>query len=66
MLALPQDPRLHPGTALPGIDHLAAARAYGAGGTMAHTAQEAATAVERALADKRLEVVSVPVAEIRP
>lgn len=66
LLAVPQDPRLHPGTELLGIDHLAAARAYGAGGTLAHTAQEAAAAVEQGLAQNRVEVVSVPVAQIRP
>lgn len=66
MLAVPEDPRLHPGTVLPGIDHLAAARAYGATGTLAPTAQAAAAAVEEGLAQNRVQVVSVPVAQIRP
>jgi benzoylformate decarboxylase len=66
MLSLPHDPRLHPGTELPGIDHLAAARAYGAHGVLAHTPQEVAAAVEQGLAQNRVEVVSVPVAQIRP
>ena len=66
MLAVPQDARVHPGTELSGIDHLLAARAYGASGTLAPTAQAAAAAVEEGLAQNRVQVVSVPVAQIRP
>ena len=66
LLSVPRDPRLHPGTELPGIDHLAAARSYGAHGVLAHTAQDAAGAVEEALSKNRVEVVVVPVAQIRP
>ncbi|HVB14544.1 MAG TPA: thiamine pyrophosphate-binding protein [Candidatus Dormibacteraeota bacterium] len=66
MLAVAHDPRVHPGTELPGIDHAAAARAYGAHAVLAHTAPEAAAAVEAGLAGNRVEVVTLPVAELRP
>lgn len=66
LLSLPIDPRVHPGTELAGIDHLGAARAYGAHAAVAGTALEAASAVEEALVHDRVEVVVVPVAQLRP
>ena len=66
LLAVAEDPRTHPGTELPGIDHVAAARAYGAHAVTASTPEEAAAAVEDALAQQRVELVAVPVARIRP
>ena len=66
MLSLPRDPRTHPGTELPGIDHLLVARGYGATTVFASTAQEVAAAVEDALSHERIEVVVAPVNQIRP
>ncbi len=66
MLAVPHDPRTHPGTELPGIDHLLVARGYGATSVSVSTAREAAEAVEDALSTQRIEVVVAPVAQIRP
>ncbi|HUY54748.1 MAG TPA: thiamine pyrophosphate-dependent enzyme, partial [Candidatus Nanopelagicaceae bacterium] len=66
MLAVPRDPRTHPGTELPGIDHLLVARGYGATTVFASTAQEVAAAVEDALSHERIEVVVAPVNQIRP
>ncbi len=66
LLQLDQDPREHPGTELAGIDHVLAARAYGATGVRVRTAAEAAEAVEAALAQGGVSVVEVPVAQIRP
>lgn len=65
-LRLPFDPRPHPGTELPGIDHVAAARAYGAEGVEARSASEVAEAVATGLAGDRVRLVAVPVARIRP
>lgn len=66
LLQLPTDPRTHPGTELPGLDHLSAARAYGAQAVLASTATSAAAAVEAALAAEAVQLVTVPVARIRP
>ncbi|MGH7642890.1 MAG: thiamine pyrophosphate-binding protein [Candidatus Dormibacteria bacterium] len=65
-LALAHDPRVHPGTELAGIDHVGVARAYGASAVVAGTAAEVAEAVEDGLAQDRVQVVEVPVEQIRP
>lgn len=66
LLEVPLDPRTHPGTELPGIDHLAAARAYGAEAVMARSAAEVAEAVEDGLRAGGVRLVVAPVARIRP
>ena len=66
LLEVPVDPRHHPGTDIVGVDHTAAARAYGAQAVVATTAAEAAEAVRTALLANRVSVVVVPVAKIRP
>ncbi len=66
MLGVAEDPREHPGTELPGIDHLAAARAYGARAVAATSASEVSEAVREGLAEGGVHVVVAPVARIRP
>ncbi len=66
MLRVPLDPRQHPGTEILGVDHAAAARAYGAEAVVVATAAEAADAVRAGLAANKVSVVVVPVAKIRP
>ena len=66
MLRMPIDPRTHPGTEIRGVDHQAAARAYGAGAVLVTSAAEAADAVRAGLAADKVSVVVVPVAKIRP
>ncbi len=66
LLEVPMDPRFHPGTELPGIDHAAVARGYGAEAVLATTAAEVAEAVADGLAAQRVRLVQVPVARIRP
>ncbi len=65
-LGVAEDPRAHPGTELPGIDHLAAARAYGAKAVAAGSASEVAAAVREGLAEGGVQLVLAPVARIRP
>jgi thiamine pyrophosphate-dependent acetolactate synthase large subunit-like protein len=59
------DPREHPGTRLPGIDHAAIAVGYGAGGRPRHRG-EIADAVKEAFYAGGPQVVAVTVAEARP
>ena len=66
LLGVAEDPREHPGTELPGIDHLAAARAYGAGAVAAASAAEVAEAVHEGLRGGGVQLVVAPVARIRP
>ncbi|MGH7612232.1 MAG: thiamine pyrophosphate-dependent enzyme, partial [Candidatus Dormibacteria bacterium] len=66
LLQLDQDPRTHPGTELHGIDHVLAARAYGAQGLRAERAEQVAEAVEAALTQAGPTLIEVPVAQIRP
>ncbi len=66
LLGVAEDPREHPGTELPGIDHLAAARAYGAKAVAAGSASEVAEAVREGLAEGGVQLVVAPVARIRP
>ena len=66
LLQVKEDPREHPGTELPGIDHLAAARAYGAEAVAAGSAAEVAAAVAEGLRTRGVRLVVAPVARIRP
>jgi thiamine pyrophosphate-dependent acetolactate synthase large subunit-like protein len=60
------DPRLHPGTQLPGIDHAAVAAGYGASGWRAEHGGEVAAAVKEAFNAGGTQVVAATVAEARP
>jgi benzoylformate decarboxylase len=65
-LEVPHDPREHPGTRLPAIDHSLVATGYGAAGAMATERGQVAAAVKEALDDGGVHVITVPVAEARP
>jgi benzoylformate decarboxylase len=65
-LGVPRDPREHPGTRLPAIDHALVATGYGAAGAMATERGQVAAAVKQALAGGGVHVIGVPVAEVRP
>jgi benzoylformate decarboxylase len=65
-LGTPHDPRQHPGTRLPGIDHAGVAEGYGAAGVRVRQASEAGAAVKEALNAGGVHVIAVPVAEVRP
>jgi len=65
-LKVAHDPREHPGTRLPGIDHAAIAAGYGAAGQWAGHRGEIADAVKEAFHTGGAQVVAVPVAEARP
>ncbi len=65
-LGVDGDPREHPGTRLPAIDHVGVARGYGAAGTRAERPGEVAAAVKEALGAGGVQVVAVRVAEVRP
>jgi len=65
-LALAHDPRPHPGTMLPGIDHVAVATGYGAHCTSVQEADEVGPAISAALESRQPAVVIVPVLEVRP
>jgi benzoylformate decarboxylase len=65
-LKVPHDPRAHPGTRLPGIDHAAVAASYGAAGWRAEHGGEVAAAVKEAFNAGGTQVVAATVAEVRP
>jgi benzoylformate decarboxylase len=65
-LRVPHDPREHPGTRLPAIDHARIARGYGASGVSAEHRGETAAAVKEAFDAGGVHVVAVSVAEVRP
>jgi benzoylformate decarboxylase len=65
-LKVPHDPRVHPGTRLPGIDHAAVAAGYGASGWRAEHGGEVAAAVKEAFNAGGTQVVATTVAEARP
>jgi benzoylformate decarboxylase len=65
-LKVAHDPREHPGTRLPGIDHAAVAAGYGAAGSRAGQRGEVAAAVKEAFDVGGTQVVAVSVAEVRP
>jgi benzoylformate decarboxylase len=65
-LKVAHDPRDHPGTRLPGIDHVAVAAGYGAAGVTAGQRGEVAAAVKEAFDAGGVQVIAVPVAEARP
>jgi benzoylformate decarboxylase len=59
------DPRPHPGTALPGLDHAAVAAGYGARSTVVRHSEELAPTITAALAADAPAVIVVPVEEAR-
>lgn len=65
-LGVPQDPREHPGTRLPAIDHAGIARGYGATAVRAERQGEVAEAVQAAFDAGGVQVIVVTVAEVRP
>jgi benzoylformate decarboxylase len=65
-LKVAHDPRAHPGTRLPGIDHAAVAAGYGASGWRAEHGGEVAAAVKEAFNAGGTQVVAATVAEARP
>jgi benzoylformate decarboxylase len=65
-LGLAHDPRAHPGTRLPSIDHVAVAAGYGADGVAASRRGEVAAAVKEAFDAGGVRIIAVPVAEVRP
>lgn len=65
-LGVGHDPRAHPGTELPGIDHAGVAAGYGAAGLRAEHRGEVAAAVKEALDAGGVRVVVVPVEQVRP
>jgi len=65
-LGVPRDPREHPGTRLPAIDHAAIAAGYGAAGATVSRPGEVAAAVAEAFTAGGTHVIAVPVAEVRP
>lgn len=60
-----EDPREHPGTALPAIDHLSVARGYGAHAERIERAAELGPAIAEALRSDRSTVIVVPVPNAR-
>jgi benzoylformate decarboxylase len=60
-----EDRRVHPGTAIGAIDHLAVAQGYGAQAVFADDADAVTAAVRDALAADRPSVIVVPVPEAR-
>ena len=65
-LGVAHDPREHPGTRLPALDHAAVARGYGAAAARAEAPGEVAAAVKEGLRAGGVQVVAVTVAEVRP
>jgi benzoylformate decarboxylase len=63
---VPGDPRWHPGTELPGIDHLAVARGYGAAGMAVADREALGGAIKEGLASDQVVVVHVPVVKVTP
>ena len=65
-LAMPHDPRVHPGTVIAGIDNVTIARGYGADAKTVSDPEEFGAAFAEALQSPKLTVISVPVAQNRP
>jgi benzoylformate decarboxylase len=65
-LGVAHDPRLHPGTLLPAIDHVGVARGYGATGVTVEHPGDIAGAVKDALDAGGVQVVAIKVGEVRP
>jgi benzoylformate decarboxylase len=65
-LGMAQDPRIHPGTQLPAIDHAGVAAGYGADGVSVTRRGEVAAAVKEAFAAGGVRVIAATVAEVRP
>jgi benzoylformate decarboxylase len=65
-VGVPNDPRLHPGTRLPQIDHVAIARGYGAAGQAVQDPDDVGGAVKAAFDAGGVQVVAATVAEVRP
>lgn len=64
-LRLPEDPREHPGTLLPALDHAGVAGGYGAHAIVCRDAEEAGTALSAGFTSDRPTVVVVPVPNAR-
>jgi len=62
---LAEDPREHPGTNLPGIDHVAVARGYGAHAERIERAEDLGPALAAAMRSDRSTVLVVPVPNAR-
>ncbi len=60
------DPRPHPGTALPALDHAGVAAGYGARCTVVHDPEEIAPTIKASLEAAVPAVIVVPVEEARP
>jgi len=65
-LGVPEDPRHHPGTEIPGIDHAAIAEGYGARGVSVTDPESLSKALRDGLESDAPTVVHVPVAQVRP
>lgn len=65
-LGMAYDPRQHPGTLLPAIDHVGVARGYGATGVAVEHPGDIAGAVKEAFDAGGVQVVAIKVAEVRP
>jgi benzoylformate decarboxylase len=64
-LRVDEDPREHPGTLLPGLDHAGVAAGYGAHAVVCSDADEAGDAIAKAFSASRPTVVVVPVPNAR-
>lgn len=65
-LKVPMDPRQHPGTDIPGIDHVEVARGYGADGVRITDPSQIGDALRAGLAGNKVQIIVVPVAQLRP
>ncbi|MGH9089171.1 MAG: thiamine pyrophosphate-binding protein [Acidimicrobiales bacterium] len=65
-LGVPQDPRVHPGTEITGIDHAEIARGYGARTVSPVDADSFRKGLFAGLESDGVTVVHVPVAQVRP
>jgi benzoylformate decarboxylase len=65
-LGTPHDRRMHPGTEIAGIDHVAVASGYGATGSTAADPEALRAALRDGLEGGKVSVVHVPVAQVRP
>jgi benzoylformate decarboxylase len=64
-LRVSDDPREHPGTLLPALDHAGVAAGYGAFATVCRDAEAAGTAIGAAFSSERPTVIVVPVPNAR-
>lgn len=64
-LRVSEDPREHPGTLLPSLDHAGVATGYGAHATICNDADEAGAAIQAGFSSDQPSVVVVPVPNAR-